>query len=112
MDTKEVILLKEVREFCLENIDNVIVNKKLFMPNKLGYACFFQLDEKTRKSIDAYSVRVYQTLGIDKKELASFQRLGSYTVSIYEEMLNLYGLSLHEKLDDGVYKKLVKMKSV
>jgi len=108
MDTKEIILLKEVREFCLENIDNVIVNKKLFMPNKLGYACFFQLDEKTRKSIDAYSVRVYQTLGIDKKELASFQRLGSYTVSIYEEMLNLYGLSLHEKLDDGVYKTLIK----
>ncbi len=108
MKTKEVILLKEVREFCLENIDKVIVNKKVFMPNKLGYACFFQLDEKTRKDIGAYNVRVYQTLGLDKSELESFQKLGRYTVSIYEEMLNLYGLSLNDKLDDKAYKMLDK----
>lgn len=105
---KEEVLIKEVRLFCLENLDKVIVNRSSFFPNKLGYACYFQLDESIRKTIDCYNVKVYQTLGMDKIELERFQKLGRYTVCIYEEMLNLYDLSLNTKLDDNFYKELVK----
>ena len=104
------VLLKDVRSFCQKNIKNVRVNSALFDYNTLAYACYFGIEDKELvDSVSPYDVRVYQTLGMDRKRITDYQGLGHYSLAIYEEMLKLYGLSLDVRLSDEEYNKLKRL---
>ena len=95
------ILLKEYQTFCKENI-----NSPAFRRDSLI------LSFCNQNSIPSYygdiniDLKVYHTLGLDRKKILASANISHGTLKIYDGLLRKYGLSLNTKLTEEQIKIL------
>jgi len=97
------VLLQTFNEFCKNNIvsDN---EKAHFNKNALSTALCYAASGKHF----IWNIRVYETLGLDQVKLTNQDDVEESYLDLYNDKLELYGLSLNERFTKSELKELEK----
>ena len=87
------ILLQTFNEFCSNNFTSE-QEKHTFNKKALATALCFGKSEKKL----VWNIRIYETLGLDQAKLLKNEDITENDVELYNQKLNMYGLSLDEHL--------------
>ncbi len=96
------VLLQTFKDFC---IDNIITDEDKKNFNKKAMATALCYTSSGKHLI--WNIRIYETLGLDRKKLLDQDDIEEKYLELYDRKLNKYGLSINEKFTKKDYEELI-----